>query len=266
MTKEEKLLKLIKILSDSGSAIIACSGGTDSIFLLHTASKIKNLRLTAVSVISPYMHSEEIAEAERFCSERLIEHRIVEMEFPENIRNNPENRCYLCKKEILALISMIAGKTGYNNVYDGTNADDINDYRPGMKALREAGIRSPLLEAGLTKPEIRELSKEEGLNTWDKPANACLLTRFPHDTFIETGELRKVEKAEKYIETLGLRGSRVRVHSDIARIECRQGQIEIAVADDNREKIINYFKSLGYKYITIDLEGYITGRMNLKKE
>jgi len=266
MTREEKILKLKSILSDSGSAVIACSGGTDSIFLLYTASKIKKLRLMAVSVKSPYMHSEEIAEAEKFCSDRLINHRVVEMAFPEGIRNNPENRCYLCKREILALILLIAEEGKYINVFDGTNADDINDYRPGLKALKEAGVRSPLLEAGLTKAEIRELSREEGLNTWDKPANACLLTRFPHNTVIESGELRKVEKAEKFIESIGLNGSRVRVQGDLTRIECREGQIETAVTDDNRERIINYFKSLGYKYITIDLEGYITGRMNLKKE
>lgn len=266
MTKEEKMEKLNSILRNAGSAVVAFSGGTDSVFLLYAASKISSLKLLAVTVVTPYMHALEIAEAKDFCNEKKINHTITDIGFPATVRNNPEERCYLCKKEVFAHISKIAAEGGYKYVFDGTNADDVNDYRPGMKALKEAGARSPLLEAGLTKAEIRELSKAEGLFSWDKPANACLMTRFPHGTMIETEELRKVEKAERFLSSVGLSGSRVRVHGDLVRIECRGNQFETVLTGDKKEKITGYLKALGYRYITIDLEGYITGRMNIKPE
>jgi len=261
---EEKCFALTSILSEAGSAIVAFSGGTDSMFLINEASKIKGLRLLAVTIRTPYMFSNEISEAESFCNERLINHRIIDMEIPLSIKNNPAERCYLCKTEILRIISNIAVSEGYSNIFDGTNFDDLSDYRPGMRALKEFGIRSPLLEACLNKKEIRKLSRNEGLKTWDKPANACLLTRFPHDTLITIRDLGMAEEAEEFIATTGLKGSRVRVHGDIARIECRNEQFETLMSVQTRELIIRKLKSLGFRYITIDLEGYITGRMNKK--
>lgn len=262
MTTEEKVKILDSVLAGAGSAVIACSGGTDSMFLLHHASGINNLRLMAVTVSSPYMFTAEAERAVELCRERSVEHRIVTLEIPEEIRDNPEERCYLCKKRIISAIAIIAREGNYRCILDGTNADDLDDYRPGMKALKEEGVISPLLEAGLTKKEIRELSHKAGLATWDMPANACLLTRFPHGTIISEEELRKAEKAETFLASLGLAGSRVRIHGDIVRIECREGQMEKAVSEGSRLQITSFFRSLGFKYITIDLEGYITGRMN----
>jgi pyridinium-3,5-biscarboxylic acid mononucleotide sulfurtransferase len=261
---EKKLAKLNEILSRSGSVIIACSGGTDSVFLLHIASEIKSLRLMAVTIRTPYMPSEEIAGATEFCRKRGIIHRVVELSFPEEIRENPAERCYLCKRVILKSILDIAVKEGYNSVFDGSNADDTKEYRPGMKALKESGVRSPLLEANLTKKEIRKTSKAEGLDTWDKPANACLLTRFPHGTRITNEELRKVEKAEAVLCLLGFRGARVRVHGDVVRIEFLREQFRKGLYKANREKIAEKLKSIGYRYISVDIEGYQTGKMNNK--
>jgi pyridinium-3,5-biscarboxylic acid mononucleotide sulfurtransferase len=264
MNTGEKLSRLDSILSEAESAIIACSGGTDSIFLLHKASVINGLKVMAVTVSTAYMHSEEISLAETFCNKRGIKHRIIEIPFPEQLSDNPEERCYLCKKVILKAILSVASVEGFRYVFDGTNADDINDYRPGMKALRESGVRSPLLEAGLTKKEIRMVSKKDGLETWNKPANACLLTRFPHGAVITHDELRKAEAAETYLSSLGFTGSRVRVHGDLARIEFRGEQMKKAIDPETREKIVETLKLLGYRYIAIDLEGYVTGKMNNK--
>lgn len=261
-----KLSVLNRILSESGSAIIACSGGTDSIFLLHMASKVRGLKLMAVTARTSYMHQGEISEAEEFCRERGIEHRVTDIAFPGEIRQNPAERCYLCKKVILSSIIGIAAEEGYDNIFDGTNADDVLDYRPGMKALKESGVRSPLLESGLTKKEIRMVSRSEGLKTWDKPANACLLTRFPHGAFISEEELAKAGEAESFIASIGFPGARVRVHGDMVRIEFRQQQFRKALTAENRKKISEKLKSIGYRYISADIEGYITGKMNIKSK
>jgi pyridinium-3,5-biscarboxylic acid mononucleotide sulfurtransferase len=261
---EKKLSRLNRILSEPGSCIIACSGGTDSIFLLHQAFKAKGADVLAVTIKTPYMPSEEIAGAEDFCNKNGIRHRIIELTFPEVIRENPEDRCYLCKKTILKTILEIAVKEGYDFIFDGSNADDAREYRPGMRALKESGVRSPLLEANMTKKEIRIISKSAGLDTWDKPANACMLTRFPHGTHITAEELLKVEKAETFLTAQGFRGARVRVHGDLARIEFRSEQLTKALMKANREKIAEKIKSIGYRYVSVDLDGYVTGKMNNK--
>ena len=261
---EKKISMLNNILSGSGSAIIACSGGTDSIFLLNQAAGIKGLRLMAVTIRTPYMPSEEITAAEDFCRKRGIIHRVIELPIADEIKNNPGERCYLCKKLILKSIMNLAVNEEYSSVFDGSNADDSMEYRPGMKALKESGVRSPLLEANLTKKEIRRTSKAAGLDTWDKPANACLLTRFPHHTMITNDELKKAEEAEAFLGVLGFRGARVRVHCDLARIEFRSEQFRKALISNNRRKIAEKLKSIGYRYVSVDIEGYITGKMNNK--
>lgn len=233
-------------------------------FLLHYASGIKGIKIIAVTISTPYMFEEETARVSEYCNIRGIDHIVIRMDIPSEIRNNPVNRCYLCKKKVFSHIAEVASENGFDNIYDGTNADDINDYRPGLKALQEAGILSPLMEAGLTKDEIREFSKREGLITWDKPANTCLLTRFPHDITIDERELRKTEEAEVFLSDLGLSGSRVRVHDDLVRIELRKENINAALVKKTRENITAKMKELGYKYITLDLEGYVSGRMNKK--
>jgi uncharacterized protein len=178
------------------------------------------------------------------------------------IKNNPIDRCYLCKKTLFTDISAFAHENKYNFVIDGTNADDIHDYRPGTSALKELNIRSPQLESGLTKEDIRELSKAADLDIWDKPAMACLLTRIPYDTEVNEGALRLIEQAENMLFDLGYPGTRVRVHGDLARIECLPGFIEKIIRNPNRQLIISNLKKIGFRYVSLDLEGYRTGSSN----
>ena len=262
MTPHDKLKKLRAILSDQDAAAIALSGGTDSSFLVNVASGINGLRLLAVTISTPYMFAPEVQEAVAFCQRYGIRHREIKMEIPDTVTGNPPERCYLCKKEVMKAIRSAAGDDGITIIFDGTNADDVHDYRPGMKALEEMRVRSPLLEAGLTKDEIRTLAREAGLAVSDKPSNACLLTRFPHGTEIIQDDLRRVEAAEHMLSLLGFGGSRVRVHGELVRIECGKDNLMKIMADGIREKITSAFKELGYRYITIDMEGYRSGSMN----
>ena len=266
MRKEDKLQKLRSILAEAGSAVVALSGGTDSVFLAWVASEVKELRLLAVTVNSPYMFASEVSEAISFCASHGIDHRQIIMGIPDVVVNNPPVRCYLCKREVMSRITEEAVKAGFSYVFDGTNVDDVSDYRPGMKALKEFGVRSPLLEAGLSKEDIRALSREAGLPTGDKPSNACLMTRFPHGTVISPDELRKAEAAEDILSGLGLKGSRVRVHGEVVRIECRNEYMTSLLDEKLRAGITAKLKALGYSYITVDLEGYRSGSMNRKIE
>ena len=262
MTPHDKLRNLRIILSDAGAAAIALSGGTDSTFLVSVASGIHGLRLMAVTVSTPYMFVSEVEEAAAFCERYRVMHRTIEMNIPDTVKGNPPDRCYLCKTEVMGVVRRLAGEEGISVIFDGTNADDVNDYRPGMRALGEMNIRSPLLEAGLTKNEIRALAREAGLDVSDKPSNACLLTRFPHDTAILPAELRKAEEAEILLAGMGLAGSRIRVHGDLVRIECRKDLLPMLIEDNMRQKIITALKNIGYRYITVDIEGYRSGSMN----
>lgn len=261
-TLRDKTDRLRAAISDAGAVAIAFSGGTDSSFLLHFASGISTLKLLAVTVSTPYMFEFEITEAKEFCINYGINHRVVKIDFPDSVKGNPPERCYLCKKEVMKAVRFEAEQDGMKFIFDGTNADDISDYRPGMKALREADIRSPLAEAGLTKEEIRTLAVKAGLKAGSKPSNTCLLTRFPHDTLITPGDLRRAENAEVFLSSMGFEGSRVRVHGEVARIECRKEHFAALAAAETREKIISALKELGYRYVTVDLEGYRSGSMN----
>jgi uncharacterized protein len=216
----------------------------------------------AVTVNTSVYLYPEVEEAAAFCDRIGVMHREIKMDIPETVRGNPPDRCYLCKTEVMGVVRSVAGEAGISVIFDGTNADDVNDYRPGMRALAELNVRSPLLEAGLTKNEIRALAREAGLEVIDKPSNACLLTRFPHDTEIVPGELRKAEEAELLISSLGFVGSRIRVHGELVRIECRTELFPKLMENNIREKIISALKRLGYKYITVDIEGYRSGSMN----
>jgi uncharacterized protein len=264
MTPHDKLIKLRTILADSGAAAIALSGGTDSTFLVSVASGISGLTIMAVTISTPYMFVSEVEEAAAFCARHGITHRVIKMDIPERVWGNPPDRCYLCKTEVMGAIRSAAGEAGISIIFDGTNADDVNDYRPGMRALEEQKVRSPLLEAGLTKNDIRELAREAGLDVGDKPSNACLLTRFPHDSAILPVDLRNAEEAEIFLAGLGLRGSRIRVHGDLVRIECSKDLFPVIMEETMREKIITAFKKMGYKYLTVDIEGYRSGSMNKK--
>lgn len=259
---DRKLINLDAILLQLNPLVIAYSGGVDSSFLVHRASLVKGLKSTAVTIKTPYVPEREIADAVSFCKNYGIEHHIIQIEFPEAIRNNPPDRCYLCKRYLFSRLREFAGINGYHFLADGSNANDLTSYRPGLKALAELGVRSPLAESGLTKEAIRKASKDAGLPTWDNPSMACLLTRLPYNVTITEKELRMVEEAESFLFENGFYGTRVRMHGSIARLECMPGFMEKFISGPNREIIIKKLKDIGFRYISLDLEGYRSGSMD----
>lgn len=263
---DNKSLKLNSILKELSSFAVAFSGGVDSSFLLHRAFTVRKTGIIAITIRTPYIPSSEIEEAILFTKTYGIKHKILDIAFPEMIRSNPIERCYLCKKTLFTELLTFAKENDYKYVIDGTYADDTGDFRTGLKALKEMGIRSPLLESGLTKMNIRELLRDEGLNIWDKPAGACLLTRIPYDTEVNERMLRMIEQAENMLFEKGYPGTRVRIHEDVARIECLPGYIEKIIHNPDREHIISNLKKIGFRYISLDLEGYRTGSSNPEKK
>jgi uncharacterized protein len=263
---QNKSIKLDSILSDLKSFVIAFSGGVDSSFLAFRAKSLSGLTIMTVTIRTPYMPAREITEAADFAEKKGIDHRVIDLEFPEIIRHNPTERCYLCKRILFSELLAFARKNDFKYVIDGTNLDDTVGFRPGLKALRELGIMSPLAEAGLTKSDIRELSHRAGLQLWEKPAMACLLTRIPYDTKVTTEMLKMIEKAEDLLFERGYPGTRVRMHDNVARIECLPGYIERIIHDPGRELIVSDLKKIGFRYISLDLEGYRTGSMDCEKE
>jgi uncharacterized protein len=263
---QDKIKVLDSILRELQSYLIAFSGGVDSTFLLHHSSQLKKIRVAAITIRTKYIPEREIGEAVDFCKKNGIDHTVLDITFPEEIRYNPIERCYLCKTLLFNHIKKVAEENHFLNIVDGTNADDNGDFRPGLKALSEMGIKSPLMESGLIKSEIRELSRIAGLPTFDKPAYACLLTRIPYTTKVTERDLRMIEEAEQYLFEKGFFGSRVRMHGEVARIECMPGYIGKIVQDPEREHIINNLKKMGYRFISLDLEGYRTGSLNPDKK
>jgi uncharacterized protein len=262
VSKSEKLNRLLK---DLDPFAVAFSGGVDSSFLLHRAHVIRKNNVIALTVRTPYIPKSEINDAIEFTKKYGIRHHIIDLNFPDIIRTNPLERCYYCKKTLFDQLIRYAEENGFNCVLDGTNADDTKDFRPGMKALRELKVLSPLMEAGLTKSEIRQLCHEEGLNVWDKPAMACLLTRIPYDTEVNEGMLRMIEDGENLLFEYGFPGTRLRVHGDVARIECLPGFIEKIIQKPVRDQIVEGMKKIGFQYVSLDLEGYRTGSSNPQK-
>ena len=262
---ENKLDNLKNILKKYESIVVGYSGGVDSTFLLKIATdtlgKKNVLGVTAKSETYPkaeFEESQRIAEKFGF-RVKVIESSELEI---ENFAQNDVNRCYYCKKELFSLLRKIADEEGLRNVADGSNMDDLNDYRPGMKAAKEIGVVSPLKEAGFTKQDIRDLSKKMGLPTWDKPSFACLSSRFPYGTTITKERVSMIDDAENFLRSLGIKQLRVRYHDDIARIEVLPDDFNLFLDKDTSKTIVEKFKKLGFKYITLDLQGYRTGSLN----
>jgi uncharacterized protein len=261
---EEKLDHPKKTLRDMGTVLVAYSGGVDSTFLAVTAHEVLGKNSLAVFAASPVAPPMEKEEAEALAHNIGLRFKIIEsseMSNPDFVANPPE-RCYYCKRELFSELKPIAQAEGLKWIADGTNADDLSDFRPGRKASAEAGIRSPLLEAGLTKAEIRQLSHAQGLPTWDRPASPCLASRIPYGIPVTAETLNKIARGEQYLHSLGLRQLRLRHHGDIARIELDPEDMDKIIKPEIRQDIVKHLKALGYKYVTLDLTGYRIGSLN----
>ncbi len=255
---------LRQALQEMGSVAVAFSSGVDSTFLLKTAFDVLKEQTLAVTIQSHSFPTRELEEAQDFCRRegiRQVIYKFDELQIP-GFCENPPDRCYLCKKGFFQTIKKIAGEYGISYVAEGSNVDDESDYRPGRKAIIELGIRSPLLEAGLTKQEIRLLSKEAGIPVWDKPSYACLSSRFAYGERITKEKLAMVEHAEQLLWELGFSQVRVRVHGNLARIETTAEEISRLVLKENRDTVTNRLTMLGFSYVTVDLAGYRMGSMN----
>jgi uncharacterized protein len=258
-----KLKKLIGILKDMQSAVLAYSGGVDSTFLLK-ALQISGIKALAVTAVSEKTPRNDLLTAKRVTAELVIEHRIIETDelLMEEFVNNTPERCFFCKDELFKKISDIAESEGYMFLLDGSNVDDTQDYRPGMRAATNYNVRSPLIESGLSKQEIRELSRQLGLPTWDKPSSPCLSSRFPYGQRIMKEALQRVEKAEEFLMGIGFSEVRVRDHDSVARIEVGEKEIDLVLIPENRRLISEKLRSLGYRFVSLDLEGYRMGSLN----
>jgi uncharacterized protein len=259
---ESKLNDLRRIVGAMESAVVAFSAGVDSTFVAAVAADVLGARALAVTGVSPSIPKSEVEEAQALAHRIGIRHILLdtsEMDRPGYVENSPE-RCYHCKTELYSLLEAMAERDGIGFVLDGCNMDDLGDHRPGRAAAAEHRVRSPLIEAGLAKAEIRELSKRMGLPTWDKPAMACLSSRIPYGTPVTIEALDQVGAAEAFLRALGFRQLRVRHHTDVARIEVELEHL--AGVLEHRDRIVARFKNLGYRYVTLDLAGFRSGSMN----
>lgn len=260
----QKLEQLKTIFAEMDRALIAYSGGIDSTLVAKIAYDVLSDRALAVTAESPSLLPEDLEEAQIQAATIGIAHEVIqtnEMDNP-NYTANPVNRCYFCKSELHDTLKPLALQRGYPYVVDGVNADDLHDYRPGIQAAKERGARSPLAEVGVTKMEVRELSKQLGLPWWDKPAQPCLSSRFPYGEEITVGKLQRVGRGELYLRKLGLKNLRVRSEGDTARIELPPEEIKEFVLTTDLPTLVSAFQEFGFIYVTLDLEGYRSGKLN----
>jgi len=264
MNTKQKYEILKRYICDLSDIIIAFSGGVDSTFLLKTAHDVLADKVTAITARSHSFPQRELNEAVKFCKKENIRHIICDSQELniEGFSNNPVNRCYLCKKELFSKIWAVAREKGIKYVAEASNADDDNDYRPGLKAVSEHGVKSPLRYAKLTKNEIRSLSKELGLPTWNKQSFACLFSRFPYGEQITSQRLSMIDLAEQLLLDMGLRQVRVRYHGNLARIETDESGFGILTECEQRKKVYEQFKRIGFTYTALDILGYRTGSTN----
>jgi uncharacterized protein len=264
MMLTEKLEQLRTLFQEMEQALIAYSGGIDSTLVAKIAYDVLGSRAFAVTAVSPSLLPEELEDAKIQAATIGISHQIVEtheMSNP-NYTSNPVNRCYFCKSELHDTLKPLGLELGYPYVVDGVNADDLHDYRPGIQAAKERGARSPLAEVNISKVEVRQLSQQLGLPWWDKPAQPCLSSRFPYGEEITVAKLQRVGRAEIYLRKLGLKNLRVRSDGDTARIELPPEQIKEFVLTTDLPTIVSAFQKLGFIYVTLDLEGYRSGKLN----
>lgn len=261
---ESKQQRLFEILRGLGRVIVAFSGGTDSAFLAWAAHQVLGENALAVTADSPTLPEAHKRDAEELARRIGFRHRCLrthEFENPDYLRNDPD-RCFYCKDELFSRLEELGRSLGIPHIVYGVNADDLGDYRPGHRAARLHQVRAPLLEAGLGKAEIRELSRRAGLPTWDRPASACLASRIPYGTPVTVETVKRIERGEEALHALGFRQCRVRHHGDLVRLEIAADELPRALTPEMARRLVEIFKPLGYHYVTLDLEGYRQGSLN----
>jgi uncharacterized protein len=261
---EDKQKRLTERLAGFDRLAVALSGGVDSALLLAEAQAVLGNRVIAVTARSPIHPEREVADAVSIADFLGVEHLIVDSNESEHtdFLANPPERCYICKKVIFGQLISVVGQQGFSNLAHGANADDRGDYRPGLQAAEELGVAAPLMDAGLTKDDIRQMARQRHLSVWDKPSMACIATRFPYGSPIHPDAVEQIKQAEAVLIDAGIEGGRVRYHGDVARIEAPLEHLKALVTDPLRMRVVERLRAIGFLYVSADLEGHISGSMN----